>query len=191
MAERVSRAKERSELNGIEGKAAQAFFQGLAAVLPTEYAFGGRKRRPPPDPFNAMLSLGYTLLYQRTDSILRAAGLLPDIGIYHQTHGRHSALASDLMECFRHLVERQALSMLNRGELKPGDFDAEGAHGCRIQRDALGRYLGALSARFLDPLEDAGTGQRGSHHQHLWRMAHALIRCIDGPTNGFTAFRTR
>jgi len=187
----VTEASDRVTLNGIEGNAARAFFQGVAAVVPQEFGFSGRKRRPPPDPLNAMLSLGYTILYQRTDSLLRAAGLLPEQGIYHQTHGRHAALASDLMECFRHLVERQAISMLNRGELKTDVFHWPDGQGCRLKHEALTRYLSALSARFLAPLEDAATGIRGSHHQHLWRMARDLIARIDGHGDGFAAFRTR
>jgi CRISPR/Cas system-associated endonuclease Cas1 len=31
--------------------------------------------------------------------------------VYHQPHGKHATLASDLMEAFRHIVERLALSL--------------------------------------------------------------------------------
>jgi len=177
-------------LNGIEGLAASHFFRGLARALPAELGFERRRRRPPPDPFNALLSLGYTLLYQRTDSVLRAAGLLPWQGLYHQGRGRHAALASDLMEPFRHLVERQALAMCNRGELKAADFLVENG-ACRLDRRALRTYVAALSARFLVPLEDAATGERGTLHDHLWRMARALIAILDGQVPAFSAFRVK
>jgi len=115
---------------------------------------------------------------------------LPWQGFYHQGRGRHAALASDLMECFRHVVERQALSMCNRGELKPADFLVE--HGsCRLDRRALRTYLAALSGRFLTPLEDAATGERGTLHDHIWRMARALIAVLDGQENRFTGFRIK
>lgn len=136
------------------------------------------------------MSLGYTLVYQRTDSVLRAAGLLPWQGFYHQGRGRHAALASDLMEPFRHLVERQALAMCNRGEFKPADFLVENG-ACRLDRRVLRTYLSALSARFLVPLEDAATGERGTLHDHLWRMARVLIAILDGRASEFTAFRVK
>lgn len=187
---RTREADSHAALNGVEGHAASGFFRGVALALPADFGFERRRRRPPPDPFNALLSLGYTLLYQRTDTVLRAAGLLPWQGFYHQGRGRHAALASDLMEPFRHLVERQALAMCNRGELKPGDFLVENG-ACRLDRRALRTYLAALSARFLVSLEDAATGERGSLHDHLWRMARALIAILDGHASDFVAFRVK
>ncbi len=187
---RARDAKTYTELNGVEGSAASQFFRGVTLILPEDFAFKTRQRRPPPDPFNALLSLGYTLVYQRVDTVLRVAGLLPWQGFYHQGRGRHAALASDLMECFRHVVERQALSMCNRGELKPADFLVE--HGsCQLDRRAFRTYLGALSGRFLAPLEDAASGERGTLHDHIWRMARALIAVLNGQENRFTGFRIK
>ena len=187
---RAQAADAHAALNGVEGLAASHFFRGVALALPEDFGFRSRRRRPPPDPFNALLSLGYTLLYQRTDSVLRAAGLLPWQGFYHQGRGRHAALASDLMEPFRHLVERQALSMCNRGELKPADFLVEEG-ACRLDRRALRTYLAALSGRFLGTMEDAVTGERGNLHDHIWRMARALIAVLGGGGATFTAFRVK
>jgi CRISPR-associated endonuclease Cas1 len=188
---KAPRATGRAELNGIEGAAAREFFQAMTRILPQHYGFTGRHRRPPPDPVNALLSLGYTLLYQRADTVLRAAGLLPEQGFYHQGHGRHAPLASDLMECFRHLVERQTLSMINRGELKPSDFVNDDAIGYRLSRPALASYLSALSNRFITPLEDATSGARGSLYDHLWRLSRCLIDQVDGRANAFQAFRVK
>lgn len=50
---------------------------------------------------------------------MRATGLLSWKGFYHQGRGRHAALASDLMEPFRHVVERAALTVIARGEFTP------------------------------------------------------------------------
>ncbi|WP_295387727.1 CRISPR-associated endonuclease Cas1 [uncultured Thiodictyon sp.] len=189
--ERVATVGGLAELNGVEGLAAAHFFQGIVRILPAEFGFSNRRRRPPPDPFNALLSLGYTMVYQRADAVLRAAGLLPSQGFYHQGHGRHAALASDLMECFRHLVERQALSMINRGELKPTDFLLDPQQGCRLSRPALRTYLGALSARLIAPLDNATDGSRGTLYDHLWRMARTLIHQLNGREGQFQAFRVK
>jgi len=83
-----------------------------------------------------------------------------------QVHEQHwtalgAVLASDLMEPFRHLVERQALAMCNRGELRAADFLVENG-ACRLDRRALRTYVAALSGRFLVSLEDAATGERGT-----------------------------
>jgi CRISPR-associated protein Cas1 len=51
-------------LLGLEGAASHAYFQGFAELLGKEVAFDFQKRtrRPPKNPVNALLSLGYTLL---------------------------------------------------------------------------------------------------------------------------------
>jgi hypothetical protein len=50
-------------LRGYEGAAAAAYFSGWASLFDAQrWDFGGRAYHPPPDPVNAMLSLGYTLL---------------------------------------------------------------------------------------------------------------------------------
>lgn len=49
-------------LRGMEGAAAHAYFDGLKALIPASLKFFSRNRRPPRDPFNALLSLTYTMV---------------------------------------------------------------------------------------------------------------------------------
>ena len=55
-------------LRGLEGSAAARYFRGLAAVVPESLKFSTRNRRPPKDPFNAVLSLTYTLVHVSSPS---------------------------------------------------------------------------------------------------------------------------
>ncbi len=77
------------------------------------FDFEGRKRRPPRDPVNALLSLAHSMLAQDL-TIAYAVGLDPYIGFHQQLpHGR-PALALDLMEPFRPLIADSAvLSTVN------------------------------------------------------------------------------
>ena len=177
---KLAAAQTLAELNGLEGSAARLYFSALQELLPAEFGFNGRNRRPPLDPFNALLSLGYSLLYSCLESLLRADGLLPWQGVYHQPRGKHAALASDLMEPFRHLVERLALSLIKRRELKPGDFYSVEDNACHLQKDSRNFYLSSLMAKF----EAAGLFEQ-VHQQNL-----SLIRFIEHGED-FTAWRVR
>jgi group II intron reverse transcriptase/maturase/CRISPR-associated endonuclease Cas1 len=137
-----------AELNGFEGSATRLYFAAFKELLPAEFAFNDRNRQPPLDPFNALLSLGYSLLYSCLETILRTDGLLPWQGVYHQAHGKHATLASDLMEAFRHVVERLALSLIKRRELKPDDFYITDDHACYLKKDPRNFYLSSLMAKF-------------------------------------------
>lgn len=92
-------------LRGLEGAAARAHFQGLAAVLPPALGFEGRNRRPPRDPVNACLSLAYTLLHVEAVQASHLAGLDPLLGFYHRPAFGRESLASDLIEPLRGVAD--------------------------------------------------------------------------------------
>ena len=54
---------------------------------------------------NALLNYGYTILRAATARAVVAAGLHPTIGLFHANRGNAFALADDLMEPFRPLVD--------------------------------------------------------------------------------------
>lgn len=54
---------------------------------------------------NALLNYGYTVLRAATARAVLAAGLHPTIGLHHRDRGNSFALADDLMEPFRPLVD--------------------------------------------------------------------------------------
>jgi hypothetical protein len=82
---------------------------GIESSLPARLAdagigtliFGGRNRRPPRDPANAVLSLGYTLLHFEAVRACYGAGLDPMIGFFHNLDFGRESLACDLVEPLR------------------------------------------------------------------------------------------
>jgi group II intron reverse transcriptase/maturase/CRISPR-associated endonuclease Cas1 len=179
LAGRVEQAESTAALNGLEGSAARIYFGALAPTLPDWAGFEKRNRRPPRDPFNALLSLGFTIMYSRTVGLAQAMGFHPRIGFYHQPHGRHAVLASDLMEPFRHLVERTACTVLARRELKTDDFSTDEERGCRLEPAALKRYLQRL-AESLARSVTATSGESGNFYLHMQRQLRSLDRLRRG-----------
>jgi group II intron reverse transcriptase/maturase/CRISPR-associated endonuclease Cas1 len=187
---KVALALSLQELNGLEGSATRLYFLALREIIPAEFGFDGRNRQPPLDPFNALLSMGYTLLYSCLESILRCDGLLPWQGFYHQGHGRHATLASDLMEPFRHIVERQALAMLKRHELKLTDFYWTDQQACYLKKPARNLYLGKLVAKFDSKLSSKYSTEARSLFTQIHQQNLSLIRYIESGT-AFSAWRIR
>lgn len=177
-------------LNGVEGNATRIYFGALKSLIPKEYGFTGRNRRPPRDPFNALLSLGYTLLYAYVETLIRVSGLYPWAGFYHQPHGTHATLASDLMEPFRHLVERAALTAVTRAELKPEHFRIDDSLGCRINPPALRRYMALLAERFGAPTHAVGEEEALPVLQQVHAQNRRLVRWMREGAE-FTAWVSR
>jgi CRISPR-associated endonuclease Cas1 len=162
----------------------------LAHILPAEFQFSGRNRQPPRDPFNALLSLGYTILHAQVVSSLAVNGLYPWVGFYHQPRGRHAALASDLMEPFRHLVERTALNSLVQKQLKADDFYLSADQGCRLKPDALRDYIHQLWQRFDDQVVSLTSEQAETVLTHIDLQAKSLVGWIR-EKNEFNAWTMR
>ncbi len=146
-------------LRGIEGAAASAWFAALRAVLPASLGFAGRNRRPPRDPFNALLSLSYTLAGAELALALHGSGLDAAIGYYHQpSHARHS-LACDLLEPLRPRIDRFCLRLIARQTLSAEHFCTSAANGCLLGKAGRSHYYNAWERSAAPALRRAISAQ--------------------------------
>jgi CRISPR-associated protein Cas1 len=126
----LDRANTISELSGYEGSFSKLFFEGLSYLTCDDFKFQGRSKRPPKDPFNGLLSFGYTLLYNEIYTALIGKGLNPFVGVMHRIKNGHAALASDLMEEWRAvMVDSFVLNLVNGGTFKAVDFSWSSNNG--------------------------------------------------------------
>lgn len=113
-------------LRGVEGEAARTYFAAINLVvlsdLRADFSMDGRSRRPPRDRMNALLSFLYAMWMNDCRSACEAAGLDPQLGFLHAVRPGRAALALDLVEEFRPLADRLALTLVNRGQLRASDF---------------------------------------------------------------------
>ncbi len=117
-------------LRGVEGAAAASYFSAFALLVAPRLGFTGRKRRPPPDPVNAVLSLTYTLLHGESMQALVGRGLDPCLGALHDIDYGRASLACDMQELLRTDAETWVLEQFRVGNLEPSHFQpqANGAH---------------------------------------------------------------
>jgi CRISPR-associated protein Cas1 len=177
LAGRAGNAADLDELRGFEGAAARMYFQALSGLV-RPFEFAGRSYRPPLGPVNAMLSFGYTLLYNRLALSLSARGLDPRLGFYHQGRGRHFALASDMMEELRHVAERVTLALIHRGEVAPEGFRDKGEQGCFMEHETCRTFIRRFETVMGTPY--TVNGGEETLNQRCDRMAAALCRCMEG-----------
>jgi CRISPR-associated protein Cas1 len=140
---KILTASHLAQLMGYEGNCARLYFQGLAQVINPRFSFKGRNKQPPKDPFNSLLSFGYTLLRYEVYGAIINKGLHPYAGFMHQDKRGHPALASDLMEEWRAvIVDALVMSLLNQDFFAQDDFtepDEQG--GVYLNREASKLFL--------------------------------------------------
>lgn len=141
--------KSADQVMGYEGAAARQYFGALGRLIDPDFRFSGRNRRPPLDPFNSLISLGYSILLNEIYGKLEAKGLNPYFGILHKDREKHPTLASDLMEEWRAaLIDTLSMSVLNGHELcKDNFYRDEETQGVFLDKDGFKTYIGKLEHR--------------------------------------------
>lgn len=129
----------RDVLMGHEGVAAGAWFEFLSRLLPEKWRFSGRNRRPPLDPVNALLSLGYTIALGDALRAIHQQGLTPGFGMLHELRPGRPSFALDILEPLRPCVDALTIDMLGK-DLVPRDFTYGNETGCRLNSDAKKTY---------------------------------------------------
>jgi CRISP-associated protein Cas1 len=146
---RVEHTKLVAELMGMKGEAASVYFSVFNELLRgSGFAFGGRVRRPPTDPVNALLSFVYSVITQECVSALQGVGLDPFVGFLHQDRPGRASLALDLLEEFRSSwADRFVLTLINCRQVQLNDFVMEASGAVRLTDDARKNLLTAYQER--------------------------------------------
>ena len=144
-------------LTGFEGIAAKNYFAGFGKMILGKFNFEARRKHPAPDPVNALLSLGYTMVFNEISSLLDGIGFDPYLGYYHKVEYGRASLASDLQEEFRAPVaDRLTLRLINKGILKENDFYKNpNSDGVYLMRDGMKKYFveyeDIMNSEFMHP----------------------------------------
>ena len=187
----LHRAENLEALLGYEGAGAAAHYGAFRELLARDWGFTTRQFRPPPDPVNAMLSLGYTLLYNHVYTFINVVGLDPYCGYLHQPRHGHAALASDLMEEFRSIiVNGYVLSLINNNRLRPEDFTRTGK-GIRFTKEALGRFLTGYHRRMRQTFQHPTRNEKTTYLRSIELQVRHLARVITGEQPIYIPFKIR
>jgi CRISP-associated protein Cas1 len=208
-AETALTAESLEELLGIEGAAASFYFQQFNGMIKVEdelsvdrppainpqlrfnFDFAGRKRRPPTDPVNALLSLAYSLLAKDCTIAAVAVGFDPYVGFYHQPRFGRPALALDIMEEFRPLIaESSVLTAINNRMIMEKDFVRAGRS---VNLSAAGRkqFFAAYEARMNHLVTHPIFAYKITYRRALELQFRILARYLTGEIEQYVPFMTR
>ncbi len=182
----LEKAQNLEALRGVEGRAAHLYFEVFGELIQVAgLRFPGRIRRPPPDPINALLSLGYTLLCSLITGLTESSGLDTMLGFLHVPEYGRPSLALDLMEEWRAvIIDPLVVRVFNWGTLKPQDFteepwdEDEDFSSCRLTPQGLRKFLEQYRRRLeetaLHPSLNKKFTYRDLIKHQVWYLARTL-----------------
>ena len=190
----AQQASNLDSLRGFEGKAGAYYFGAWRVLAPKDFIFNGRAYYPPPDPINSMLSFGYALLTRDVTTAIQLAGLDPYLGFFHAVHDGRVSLALDLMEEFRVIiVDRMVLTLLNRRQITPADFNYTNNPKRPVLLSDTARkiVLKSYQKQFNTTITHPLAQKKMTYHDALRWQAQLLANVITGQANAYHALTIR
>lgn len=121
-------------LRGFEGGAAAVYFGAFTQLFAPSLGFVKRVRRPPTDPVNACLSLGYTLLHFEAVSVCHLVGLEPLLGFYHEPAFGRESMACDMIEPVRPRLDNWVWDLFRERRLRKDHFSMDNGR-CELNKE--------------------------------------------------------
>ncbi|MCB0642357.1 MAG: type I-B CRISPR-associated endonuclease Cas1 [Phaeodactylibacter sp.] len=119
----IPQAKSINGLMGLEGNARQTYYSCFGLIAEA-FPWQGRRKRPPTDELNALISFGNALCYTVCLDAIYNSQLNPTISYLHEPGARRYSLALDIAEIFKPvLVDRLIFRLCNRKEIRAEHFD--------------------------------------------------------------------
>lgn len=165
------------KLMGYEGIISRVYFDALGKIVPEPFAFSKRTKQPPREPFNSMLSLGYSMLFDEIITAVLGCGLHPYVGFLHRLGKGHPALVSDLIEEWRApLIDSLVLAIVKRNMIEYTAFSCTDG-GCFLEPEARKIFLQAYNKklRSLNQYFDGKYTYRESIRMQCKKYASAIM----------------
>lgn len=183
-------------VRGLEGEAAKNYFGVLPLIIKPQYreafALNGRTRRPPLDRTNALLSFLYSMLMNDCRSALETVGLDPQLGFLHVVRPGRAALALDLQEEFRSvLVDRFALTLINRGQVQANDFDTREGGAVMLNDKGRKTVVVAWQERKQEEVQHPLTGAKMPIGLLPFMQARFMARTIRGEMESYIPYMAK
>jgi len=155
----------RMKLLGTEGVAAKVYWQTISTILPNNWQFSKRSRRPALDNFNAALNYLFGMLYNLIENATLAAGLDPMLGFLHVDDYLKTTFVFDAIEPFRPWVETLLIEMIIAHPRQQAYFEQVDG-GIRLNKAGRKFYIPQFNAYFEQVIEV--NQQRLSRKNHIY-----------------------
>ena len=175
-------------LLGVEGASSATYFSMLRRWIPLPWKFEKRTANPPKDEVNALMSLSYTLIYNRLESLLNLAGLDAYQGFFHAPKDGHASLASDLTEEFRVIFcDALVLKLIRRKQLNLNHFEKKEGK-ILLSKEGSKIFFAEFEAKMSSQRQSL-TSESISFQEIMKRQVYHLARVVKGEEKTYQPYR--
>ncbi|MEM6697877.1 MAG: type I-B CRISPR-associated endonuclease Cas1b [Bacteroidota bacterium] len=177
-----------NELMGIEGNCRQTYYSAFEVIV-EGYAWEGRRKRPPKNELNALVSFGNAMCYTLCLDAIYNSQLNPTVSFLHEPGMRRYSLALDMAEIFKPiLVDRLIFKLCNRRELREEHFDFVD-NACFLSKGGRKVFVHAWEERLKQTIDHRKL-KRHVSYRHLVRLeCYKLAKHLIGMEDNYQGFK--
>ncbi|MGI0026329.1 MAG: CRISPR-associated endonuclease Cas1 [Nitrosopumilaceae archaeon] len=178
-------AHELREIIKVESDIAKLYYPTFSLFFNSELRFQSRNNsrtfrpRNASDVINGLLNYEFSILYAEIAKQLNSLGLDCYVGFYHRNHESHLALVYDMIEPFRHLIDRSVFEIQDQIRKKDYAFSRDGI--VVLSDDLKKKYINLLSTIFdrKRPYKARSGIRRKDGYQMMEEITIMKMRCIE------------
>ena len=179
------------EINNIlnfEGRIWETYFKGFNKIIPENFRFETRTRRPPENMANCLISFGNMLLYSTVLTEIYNTQINPTISFLHEPSERRFSLSLDISEVFKpFLVDRTIFKLLNKNMLTENHFVKE-LNSCLLNEAGRRIFIQEWDERLKTTIKHRSLNRNVSYQRLIRLECYKLIKHFIG-VKDYSAFR--
>lgn len=177
--ENLERAGQIKQILQVEGEIWQRFYGEFVHILPEDFVFNRRVKRPPDNPVNALISFGNTLLYGKTVSAIYNTHLDQRISFLHELAERRFSLSLDISEAFKPvIVFKTIFDLVNNRKLQVDKHFEKKYNYCLLNEEGRNIFIQAFEERLETPFLHQKLGRKVTYRTAIKLDCYKLIKCI-------------
>jgi CRISPR-associated protein Cas1 len=189
LSQRALAASDLDQLRGFEGAGAAMWYGQFQTRLGKGFEFQQREYPFAADPVNVLLNLTHSIMHRLVMLVLIRNGFATSIGVFHTASTTHAALASDLQEVYRHLMDRVVIEATHT--LTPSVFTQNdaGTYPLKMDSSAYRAVVAAVFRTLSIETRLVGKSDPRSYFGSMRADVHNLRRHLANRNNRFQPFR--
>jgi len=186
--DRINDVDNIQQLLNVEGNLWNAYYQCYEEILPQQFKFEKRSRRPPGNMVNCLISFANSLVYANVLSEIYNTQLNPAISFLHEPFARRFSLSLDLSEIFKpFLGDRVIFKLLNKGMLTENHFDQD-LNCCLLNDNGRRLFVQNFDNRLKTTIKHRTLGRKVSYQRLIRLECYKIVKHLLG-TQEYKAFR--
>ena len=163
----------------IEGQIWSRFYDSFSIFLDESFELKNRKKRPPDNPMNAMISFGNSLLYSKTISQIYNTHLEQSISFLHEPREGRFSLCLDLSEAFKPVIVYKVIfDLVNNKKIKADKHFEKSLNYCLLNTEGRKIFVSAFEEKMKESFLHSKLNRKMTYKHAIKLDGYKLIKTI-------------